>query len=177
MSNSGSLFSSSPCSSSTASSSSSSSAASSYAHQHHHHHHHNTSSSGSTGGASANSTVNGAGAANASGSEVFHFVCFVPINGRLYELDGLKPYPVDHGPVAATCSGLFNEATLAAHAPSSDTKPSPSSPSTSTALASVLLEASASHLSASALASLNWTNRFKQIIKQRISSFNSGYIS
>jgi len=30
--------------------------------------------------------------------EAFHFVSFVPINGRLFELDGLKPYPMDHGP-------------------------------------------------------------------------------
>lgn len=30
--------------------------------------------------------------------EAFHFVSFVPINGHLFELDGLKPYPMDHGP-------------------------------------------------------------------------------
>ncbi|XP_070558921.1 ubiquitin carboxyl-terminal hydrolase BAP1-like isoform X2 [Ptychodera flava] len=30
--------------------------------------------------------------------ETFHFVSYVPINGRLFELDGLKPYPIDHGP-------------------------------------------------------------------------------
>ncbi|GAB6020021.1 hypothetical protein CHUAL_002771 [Chamberlinius hualienensis] len=29
--------------------------------------------------------------------EAFHFVSFVPIKGRLFELDGLKPYPIDHG--------------------------------------------------------------------------------
>lgn len=30
--------------------------------------------------------------------EAFHFVSFVPINSKLFELDGLKPYPQDHGP-------------------------------------------------------------------------------
>lgn len=29
--------------------------------------------------------------------EAFHYVSYVPINGRLFELDGLKPYPIDHG--------------------------------------------------------------------------------
>lgn len=38
--------------------------------------------------------------------EAFHFVSYVPIKGRLFELDGLKVYPIDHGkslPVSA-CS-------------------------------------------------------------------------
>ncbi|XP_036344787.1 ubiquitin carboxyl-terminal hydrolase calypso [Rhagoletis pomonella] len=30
--------------------------------------------------------------------EAFHFVSYVPISGHLFELDGLKPYPIDHGP-------------------------------------------------------------------------------
>ncbi|XP_054290622.1 ubiquitin carboxyl-terminal hydrolase calypso-like [Macrosteles quadrilineatus] len=30
--------------------------------------------------------------------EAYHFVSYVPINGRLFELDGLKPFPMDHGP-------------------------------------------------------------------------------
>ncbi|XP_046841312.1 ubiquitin carboxyl-terminal hydrolase calypso-like [Xenia sp. Carnegie-2017] len=29
--------------------------------------------------------------------EAFHFVSYLPINGKLFELDGLKPYPIDHG--------------------------------------------------------------------------------
>jgi hypothetical protein len=29
--------------------------------------------------------------------EAFHFVSYVPIHGHLFELDGLKPYPIDHG--------------------------------------------------------------------------------
>ncbi|XP_077428623.1 ubiquitin carboxyl-terminal hydrolase BAP1 isoform X2 [Vanacampus margaritifer] len=30
--------------------------------------------------------------------EAFHFVSYVPIKDRLFELDGLKTYPIDHGP-------------------------------------------------------------------------------
>lgn len=29
--------------------------------------------------------------------EAFHFVSYVPIKDRLFELDGLKSYPIDHG--------------------------------------------------------------------------------
>lgn len=29
--------------------------------------------------------------------EAFHFISFVPIAGHLFELDGLKPFPMDHG--------------------------------------------------------------------------------
>lgn len=33
--------------------------------------------------------------------DAFHFVAYIPFNGRLYELDGLQPAPIDHGAIGA----------------------------------------------------------------------------
>lgn len=38
------------------------------------------------------------GIATTKTMEAFHFVSYVPISNHLFELDGLKPYPIDHGP-------------------------------------------------------------------------------
>lgn len=87
----------------------------------------------------------------------------MPINGRLYELDGLKPYPVDHGPCTSAQTNGIDEF------------------DTVSMLTSVLanslngLTSISSGCSFDLAASLNWTSKFKQIILNRLNSFNNGH--
>lgn len=43
----------------------------------------------------------GNGLSRTSATDSFHFVSFVAINNRVYELDGLKKFPIDHGPIGS----------------------------------------------------------------------------
>jgi ubiquitin carboxyl-terminal hydrolase L5 len=37
--------------------------------------------------------------------DAYHFVVYVPKDGRVWELDGLQPYAIDHGPYATSGEG------------------------------------------------------------------------
>ncbi|KAK2751030.1 hypothetical protein FQN57_000105 [Myotisia sp. PD_48] len=41
---------------------------------------------------------------SAEESELYHFIAYVPVNGQLYELDGLQPFPINHGPCSTSSS-------------------------------------------------------------------------
>ncbi|ODQ52450.1 hypothetical protein SAICODRAFT_81080 [Saitoella complicata NRRL Y-17804] len=46
------------------------------------------------------------------GEAPYHFIAYVPVDGTLFELDGLKPAPVNHGPVAGSSSAEFADALI-----------------------------------------------------------------
>jgi len=42
--------------------------------------------------------------------DAYHFVVYLPVMGALYELDGLKPHPVRHGPYEERGEGWLKQA-------------------------------------------------------------------
>jgi hypothetical protein len=107
--------------------------------------------------------------ASNSGSEIFHFICFVPINGRLYELDGLKPYPVDHGPISDYNNFKIDNSNIQ----QSNDELFFTSDLNQNILSSLITSSNLLN-SSSNYENSNWTNKFKEIIRQRLKSFNNG---
>jgi len=130
------------------------------------------SNNGLTGPCTINSFVQSVtNTSTSSGSEIFHFICFVPINGRLYELDGLKPYPVDHGPI---CNNSYKTNTSIFLQNQQSNDGSYFSNDSNQSLLSTLISSSNLLNTSSSYLNSNWTNKFKEIIRQRLNSFNNG---
>ena len=109
----------------------------------------------------------------------------MPINGRLYELDGLKPFPVDHGPISSqTYTHNLKNNNLSSQSNNGNNYFNANDPASlltssndpNQVMLSSLIASSGilNSVAANANTNSNWTHKFKQIIRQRLSSFNSG---
>lgn len=47
-------------------------------------------------------------------ADAYHFVVYLPVLGSVYELDGLKPWPITHGPYEEDGEGWVDRARYAA---------------------------------------------------------------
>lgn len=54
-------------------------------------------------------SLDGLGSSKKS-EDAYHFVVYIPVLGCVYELDGLKPFPVRHGPYAESGEGWLLKA-------------------------------------------------------------------
>lgn len=55
-------------------------------------------------------SLDGLGLPRAPPEDVYHFVVYLPVAGTLYELDGLKEYPIRHGPCVDSEEGWVKTA-------------------------------------------------------------------
>lgn len=55
-------------------------------------------------------SLDGLGLPRKPAEDAYHFVVYLPIMGALYELDGLKEYPVQHGPFVESGEGWLTKA-------------------------------------------------------------------
>ena len=55
-------------------------------------------------------SLDGLGLPKTQSEDVYHFVVYVPVAGSVYELDGLKQHPVNHGSYQSTGEGWLKNA-------------------------------------------------------------------